>query len=106
MGLSKMHLTEAPLVRPANSDRQLHVVQFYTEDSSLLDELSRFIGGALAVGDALVVIATEAHRKGLEERLASHDLNVEEVRSNGRYVALDAAETLAAFMVNGRPDPA
>src|ERR1700736_4717153 len=106
MSARNVSLTEAPPVKLARSDHQPHVVQFYTEDSALLNELSRFIGGALAVGDAAVVIATKAHRKGLEERLASHDLNIERVRSDGRYIALDAADTLAAFMIGGKPDPA
>jgi hypothetical protein len=46
-----------------------HVVQFYTDHDALLDSLSRFIGSALVAGEAAVVLATEAHREGLAQRL-------------------------------------
>ena len=46
-----------------------HFVQLYTDDGFLLDVLSRFIGGASAVGDGAVVIATQAHQDGLAQRL-------------------------------------
>jgi hypothetical protein len=42
-------LTHAP-----RHDHGGHVVQLYTDDGFLIDVLSRFIGGALAVGDAAV----------------------------------------------------
>src|SRR5277367_962902 len=81
-----------------------HTAQFYGEDSSLLDELCRFFGGALAAGDVGVVIATKAHREGLAERLQSRSFDLSAAVEQGRYVALDAAETLAQFMRNGWPD--
>jgi PAS domain S-box-containing protein/excisionase family DNA binding protein len=82
-----------------------HVTQFYEEEASFLDAASTFIGAALRAGDAGVVLATEAHRAGLEERLRSAGLDLIAACNEGRYVALDAAETLASFMVDGAPDP-
>lgn len=81
-----------------------HSVQFYGEDSSLLDELSRFIGTALVAGDAAVVIATKAHRDGLAQRLQSRGFDTATAAEQGRYIALDAAETLAKFLRDGWPD--
>jgi signal transduction histidine kinase len=81
-----------------------HSVQFYGEDSSLLEESSRFIGTHLVTGDAAVVIATKAHRDGIAQRLESRGLDLFVAVAKGRYIALDAAETLARFMRNGRPD--
>src|SRR5271170_4995515 len=81
-----------------------HSVQFYGEDSSLLDELSRFIGTALVAGDSAVVIATKAHRDGLAQRLQSRGFDTAMAVEQGRYIALDAAETLAKFMRDGWPD--
>ena len=81
-----------------------HSVQFYGEDSSLLDELSRFIGTALVGGDSAVVIATKAHREGLAQRLQSRGFDTATAVEQGRYVALDAAETMARFMRDGWPD--
>jgi signal transduction histidine kinase len=51
------------------------------------------------------VIATTAHRDAIEERLRAFGLDVAGARACGRYVALDAAATLARVMVNGAPEP-
>jgi signal transduction histidine kinase len=83
-----------------------HAVQFYGEESSLVDELSRFIGAALLAGDAAVVIATDAHREGSAQRLQSRGFDTSKAIEQGRYIALDASETLAKFMRNGWPDAA
>jgi len=82
-----------------------HVVQFYSDDSFLLEELSKFVGTGLVAGDAAVVIATQAHLDGLADRLVSRALSVSKAAREGRYIALDAAKTLAKFMLNGQPDP-
>ncbi|HXB22593.1 MAG TPA: PAS domain S-box protein [Candidatus Solibacter sp.] len=81
-----------------------HSVQFYEDDAFLLDGLSRFIGAALLAGDSAIVIATESHREGLTQRLTSRGLDLMPSVKQGRYLSLDAAETLAKFMVNGWPD--
>lgn len=94
-----------PCPKPA-SEGCPHTVQFYSEDSFLLDELSRFIGKALGTGDAAIVIATKAHRDGLAYRLRLRGFDPVTAIETGRYVSLDAAETLSRFMVNGSPDPA
>ncbi len=78
-----------------------HVVQLYADDGFLLNVLSRFVGNALAVGDAVVVIATKDHREGLAQLLKSRGLDPAKAISEGRCVLLDAPETLSRFMVNG-----
>jgi PAS domain S-box-containing protein len=85
---------------------QGHSVQFYEDDSFLLDGLSRFIGAALLAGDSAIVVATKAHREGLGTRLASRGFDLKPAITRGRYLSLDAAETLSQFMVKGRPDGA
>jgi signal transduction histidine kinase len=82
-----------------------HVVQFYETDTFLLDALSGFIGTGLAAGDACIVVATPAHRVGLDQRLQAVGLDVVAACASEQYVALDAAETLATFMVDGSPEP-
>jgi signal transduction histidine kinase len=81
-----------------------HSVQFYEEDSSLIDSLAKLIGTALIAGDTAIVIATQAHRDALAKRLKARGLDLEINAKLGRYCSLDAAETLVAFMVNGAPD--
>jgi PAS domain S-box-containing protein len=83
-----------------------HSVQFYTHDSFLLEGLGQFVGVALVAGDAAVVMATKAHREGLAERLKERGVDLKLAAKQGRYLSLDAAETLSKFMMNGWPDAA
>lgn len=84
--------------------RHTHSVQFYSDDTFLVDVLSRFMGAAVGAGDAAIVIATQAHRESLAERLAARGLDVAWAVEQGRYVALDAEETLSQFMIDDWPD--
>ncbi len=95
----------APLAQWSDHDHSGHVVQFYGEDGFLLDELSRFIGTALGAGEAAVVIATKEHRDGLARRLQTWGLDSGKAIAQGRYIPLDAAETLAKIAPDGWPDP-
>src|SRR6202035_4885651 len=107
MSTSKVPGLEAAFVPPVSQipdDRTGHSVQFYADDSFLLDDLSRFIGTALGAGDAAIVIATSAHRELLERRLQARGLSTAKSIRQGRYIVLDAAETLQKFMVEGFPD--
>lgn len=90
----------------SQAEQHAHIVQFYSEDRFLLDELSDLIGTALLAGSSAVVIATEEHREGLSKRLANERLHLADAMAAGRYVVLDAAEILARFIVGGLPDPA
>jgi PAS domain S-box-containing protein len=94
----------ASLPQRPSHDHDGHVVQLYTDDGFLIDVLSRFIGEALAVGDAAVVVATASHRKELERQLSARGLDSAKATLEGRYVTLDASETLPRIMVNGSVD--
>ena len=81
-----------------------HFVQFYEADGFLLNSLSGFIGKAIKSGDGALVVATQAHREGLDELLLANGLDLRNAKASGCYVSMDAAETLSKFMVNGAPD--
>jgi signal transduction histidine kinase len=85
-------------------DSHIHTVQFYADDPFLLNELSRFIGSALGAGDAGIVIATQAHRDDLAGQLKARGLDIERAAAQGRYVSLDAQETLSKLMPDGQLD--
>ncbi|HEY7295433.1 MAG TPA: ATP-binding protein, partial [Dehalococcoidia bacterium] len=74
-------------------------------DAFLLGVLENYVGGALRAGQAAVVVATQPHRASLEERLRATGLDLAGLHARGRYVALDAVETLSRFMENSAPDP-
>jgi hypothetical protein len=100
-------LASAAPVLPKNRQINIcHEVQLYSSDEFFLDRFSCFIGAALRAGDAVVVAATESHRSGLSQRLAANGLDVDGAVEQGRYIPLDAEDTLSTFMVNGLPDPA
>ena len=83
-----------------------HEVAFYSDDAAFVVGFTRFIEAAVEAGDAVIVIATESHRKSLLQRLQEHRVDVAAALEQGRYVSLDVAETLSTFMVHDLPDPA
>jgi signal transduction histidine kinase len=87
-----------------NAIHARHVVQFYVDDVFLADELGDYVGSALTAGDGAIVIATQAHREAIGQRLLTRGIDPLDPISQGRYIALDAAETLSKFMVDGFPD--
>jgi len=103
MGSKPAPNAEPAVQRPEHSTHT-HSVLFYSDDRFLAESIGRFIGSALGAGDAAVVIGTVEHRQALEERLSSQGLDLPRAIEQGRYVALDARETMAKFMRDGRPD--
>lgn len=82
-----------------------HVVQFYEREETLALAVSSFLGAGLVAGEAVLVVAMPAHREAFEAVMHAAGINVGAARAAGQYVALDAADTLATFIVDGRPDP-
>lgn len=81
-----------------------HMVQIYEDESVFLEALSMFIGAGLQRGEAAVVVATAAHRSSLDARLAELGHDMAQALAEGRYLALDAADVLSRFMIDGWPD--
>jgi DNA-binding NarL/FixJ family response regulator len=82
-----------------------HEAGFHFDDAGLLDNITQFIGTALKAGNAAIVVATESHRNSLLPRLQAHGLDTAAAIEQGRFISLDAADTLSAFMLNDMPDP-
>jgi DNA-binding NarL/FixJ family response regulator len=95
-----------PLPSPGkDTATRSHEACFYPDDASFLLGHARFIQSALRAGNPVIVIATETHRKRfLQGLLASGEDSVAAIEQ-GRYIALDVAETLSSFIVNDLPDP-
>jgi len=51
------------------------------------------------------VVATRSRRDSLLPRLQAYGLDMGAAIEQGRYIALDAVDTLSTFMINGTPDP-
>ncbi len=81
-----------------------HEVLFYSDDTVLLDRVTRFISGALRASNAAIVIATKSHRDSLLQRLKAGGVDTDGALQQGVYISLDATDMLSAIMVNGLPD--
>jgi len=89
-----------PLVGPKPS--HAHVVQFYEDDGFLLDSLTEQIFPTLERDGAAIVVASKLHRDGLKHRLKQRGFNVNNAVHEGRFIQLDAADTLERISRNGR----
>ena len=79
-----------------------HRVEFYEREGFLVHTVSGFVGSALHDGDAALVIATAAHRREFEAAFDASGIDMS--AAIDRYRALDAADLLQKFMVDGAPD--
>src|SRR5437660_4019123 len=83
-----------------------HLVQFYEADAVLVETVVEYVGAGLRAGAEVIAVITEAHRAEVEEGLRSDGLDLDTACAGGQYLAVDAAETLALIMADGRPSPA
>jgi hypothetical protein len=82
-----------------------HEVQFYSDDAAFVDGFAHLIKAVLEVGNAVVLLATEPHRTAILQNLTRDGVDVHAVLKQGRYIPLDASETLSEIQVNNLPDP-
>jgi anti-sigma regulatory factor (Ser/Thr protein kinase) len=81
-----------------------HAVSFYERDAELVETLARFVDEGLVRDERVIVVATEAHRNGLDALLLDHGVDTAQERDSGRLVVLDARETLDLILVDGALD--
>lgn len=94
------------LISPPNVESaRCHEAAFYSDERQFLDHLTLFIGTALKDGNAAIVAATESHRIKLTPGLQAYGVDIAGAIERGRYLALDAADALSTFIVNGMADP-
>jgi hypothetical protein len=92
---------------PARTEELLqagHVVQFYRSDEFIVGTVSRRTAQALRAGTPCILVATRSHLERIQHRLRELGFPLDELRMRGHYTALDAAETLRAFMDHLLPD--
>jgi len=98
-------MNSAPITQWNDIQNGQHIAQFYESDTFLLNSLKGFVSEGLRAGEAVIVVATKAHRDRLESSLAECGIDLTAVAATGQYIALDAAETLRQFMVDSSPEP-
>ena len=82
-----------PEWQPAEDSQCGHVVQFYG-GAFPVDAVAKFLKQGLAAGEVGIMVATAKHTMAVQTKLGGQ----------GRCIFLDADETMAKFMVDGRPD--
>lgn len=91
------HNTVAP-------DPHHHAVSFYDHDHEVVELVAHFAAETLTRDEHVVIVATAAHRSGIDGVLALLDVDAAHERATGRLTMLDAATTLDTFLVDGAPD--
>ena len=82
-----------------------HIVYPYTDEPRVLQAVGIFARAGIEKGEAVAVIATDAHCTLIKRDLAQ-DFDLLAVEREGRFMCFVAEDLLAQFMVNGMPDPA
>ncbi|MGO4596056.1 MEDS domain-containing protein [Terrabacter sp. 2RAF25] len=82
-----------------------HAVSFYALDSEGIDAVARFVADGWDRDECVVVVATAQHRAAVADLLAGRGYDPAARTGNGRFLALDAEETLEQIMLDGRVDP-
>jgi hypothetical protein len=66
--------------------------------------LTRFVEAELEVGNVVIAVMTESHRKSLHQRLQAHGVDVATATTQRRYIPLEVCETLSTFMESAGPN--
>ncbi len=81
-----------------------HFVQFYESDEYIVNSVAEYLLHGFKSGNVCIIAATPEHRRDIDRVLGLFSRELENARAEGRFIELDAAETLGKFMVDGMPD--
>jgi DNA-binding NarL/FixJ family response regulator len=81
-----------------------HEVAFYADDEGLEAGFARISRAVLNVEGRVLVIASQPHRANISRRLQMDGIELESEIRLGKYVQLDAAETLSKIIVDDLPN--
>jgi diguanylate cyclase (GGDEF)-like protein len=81
-----------------------HLVMFPGTEDDLVAEVCRYLLTGFQNGEAGLLCATKVHTGQIVAQLATQGADVEDLRASGQLVVLDAEDTVAQFMRDGRPD--
>src|ERR1051325_1338972 len=81
----------APPVDWSNMLKSEHFVQFYEQDSCLIQSIAAFIDAGLQQDQAAIVIATNAHCEAIRRQLLANAVDLSRAQADGRLFVLDAA---------------
>ncbi len=82
-----------------------HVVHFFDAEEALVAGVTAALSAAAARGEGIVVIASDGRLPAIADGLVAAGVNVGSRTADGSLTLFDAAETLAALMIEGTLDP-
>jgi hypothetical protein len=89
---------------PASTFVHYHGVRFYESPRALAGIVSEFLKEGFAGGSAGIVAAEPSVRAAIVAELTRQGIDVGDLEQSKRLLLLDARETMARFMVNGKPN--
>jgi hypothetical protein len=81
-----------------------HDARPHDDEATTITEIGRAMCGALDNGDAVVCIASDAHRRSLERHVIDCGIDIIAARASNQIVCLDAAGTLTEISNSGAID--
>jgi DcmR-like sensory protein len=88
----------------ANAGPRDHIVQLYQDPAFLNRAVCRFAASALANGEGVILVPTQAHWNAFRPRLEAEGVDVDGAQRLGQLTVVDADELLPKFMRNSMPD--
>jgi hypothetical protein len=89
---------------PSSAPAEYHAVRFYENDKSLARIVAGFLQDGFDRGSPGIIVATVSQRAEILQALAERSIDVLALERAHDLVLLDAEETLAAFMLDGKPN--
>jgi DNA-binding NarL/FixJ family response regulator len=103
-GLSDRHRMDPTDAIARGENEQTHIVQFYIDDNFWRDNVGEFLCTTVSEGKSVIVCATPPHVAAVRQSMQAHDIDVQQLEKLGRFITLDAADTLLRFMNPDLPD--
>ena len=82
-------------LRDGISGRRSHQIEFYKGDSLFVDGFATAVEAALRTANAMVVIASESHLAGIQQRLRSDGVDIDAAVERKRYMPLELTDCLS-----------
>jgi hypothetical protein len=81
-----------------------HLVYPYTDEERAMTVVAKYAAEGFKRSDAVVLILTHEHCQAIDQHLHEEGFDTAALKAEGRYQCLDAARTLASFMVKDLPN--
>lgn len=105
LGLAQLYSKRvAPTSAWSDMGGDEHFVQFYEDDNYIVSSIAEYVIHGLRSGETCIVAATGEHLAAVENIINSFTSGLEAARSEGKYIPLNAVDTLSKFMVGKTPD--